>query len=131
MRCTSGLHEWIDPDAAGRCCNGWKRVLYTAPDHLGRCDPVVNPAGVTYGFAWECQTLQDWAESEGLRYRLGAPTVLRCVGLERGGGRRVAVLKSYAPDWPPRCVLVPEGVVLNDDDAGVFVAGGQKRDVES
>jgi hypothetical protein len=83
MRCASGLHECIDTDAAGPCGNGWKRVLYTALDHLGRCDAGVNDSGVC---AWERQTLQGWTESEGLQYQLGAPTELRCVELERADG---------------------------------------------
>ena len=26
MKCASGKHEWIDPDCAAMCCNGYKRI---------------------------------------------------------------------------------------------------------
>lgn len=54
MRCTSGRHEWIGPDDAAKCCNGWERVT-EIPGSYDTCDTLsVEPSsGVLIGRRWE------------------------------------------------------------------------------
>lgn len=56
MRCTSGRHEWTNPEDAEKCCEGFKRVLVIG-DTIG-CNnhgssPL--PGGTYYGYRWEQQ----------------------------------------------------------------------------
>jgi hypothetical protein len=40
MRCQSGMHEWVDPVSAERCCKPeWKRVLRILGDGEDDLDP--------------------------------------------------------------------------------------------
>lgn len=55
MRCKTGMHEWLDAKSAGKCCNGFVRVLVFPGDALwperdsATCD---RDTGTIYGRAW-------------------------------------------------------------------------------
>ncbi|MDD5454184.1 MAG: hypothetical protein PHW62_01610 [Candidatus Ratteibacteria bacterium] len=53
MRCKSGIHEWINPEDAGKCCAGFHRELVigdtTGCSNIGSA-PL--PGGIQYGYKW-------------------------------------------------------------------------------
>jgi hypothetical protein len=72
MKCKSGRHEWINPEDAAKCCNGYRRVLEIG--NVRSCDRIVTgalPGDVAYGYRWEpvndvvCTTEQGHEGEEG------------------------------------------------------------------
>lgn len=52
-RCRSGHHEWLRPEDAEKCCNGYRRALIIGD--VSRCTTLGStplPGGVRYGYRW-------------------------------------------------------------------------------
>ena len=52
--CKSGQHNWLFPEDAKKCCNGYRRVLVIG--NISDCDRVskeVLPENIRYGYKWE------------------------------------------------------------------------------
>ncbi|MBA2704808.1 MAG: hypothetical protein H0U60_13265 [Blastocatellia bacterium] len=62
--CKSGKHHWTDPEAAAKCCNGWRRVLLVGAEALAKADRPRVQDGTWIGFCWERSIDRESAPSQ-------------------------------------------------------------------
>lgn len=57
-KCKSGNHNWLFPEDADKCCNGYRRILLIGNVGISPkgCDVVITDmlsGGVKYGYKWK------------------------------------------------------------------------------
>jgi hypothetical protein len=57
MKCVKGIHEWLDPDSAKLCCNGYYRALRASGEP--RLQGEVKDGAVFDGVFWHV-----WVDSK-------------------------------------------------------------------